>query len=161
MSDYSSLYALAHDLIYLGTDGEPVYSDHFARLNSEVYQQANLLYNRQGSTPEEEAFICLALLTAYEATIYDGGNKRQHIQRLLDRSFQVLPRLEPSLLKVRLLTLCYSEVYDEELSSEARTIIQSWGDPAQYSAEQREAVAELKNVEDNAYPYEVVEEENR
>ena len=116
------------------------------------------MYNRQGSTPEEEAFICLALLTAYEATIYDGGNKRQHIQRLLDRSFQVLPRLEPSLLKVRLLTLCYSEVYDEELSSEARTIIQSWGDPAQYSAEQREAAAELKNVEDNAYPYEVVEE---
>lgn len=158
MSDYSSLYALAHELIYLGSDGQPVYSDYFARLNSEVYQQANQLYNRQGTTHDEEALICLALLTAYEATIYDGGNKRQHIQHLLDRSFQVLPRLQASLLKVRLLTMCYSEVYDEELASEAHDIIRSWGDPACFSAEQTEAAAELKILEDNAYPFEVVEE---
>ena len=31
------LQRAAHDLMYLGMDGSPIYSDHFARLNREVY----------------------------------------------------------------------------------------------------------------------------
>ena len=51
-----SLYALAHELLNLGMDGSPIYSDHFARLNREVYEQALNLYNApEGNTPEEEA----------------------------------------------------------------------------------------------------------
>lgn len=46
MNDHvSSLYALAHELLNLGMDGSPIYSDHFARLNREVYEQALNLYN--------------------------------------------------------------------------------------------------------------------
>ena len=36
----SSLYVRAHELLNLGMDGSPIYSDHFARLNREVYEQA-------------------------------------------------------------------------------------------------------------------------
>lgn len=41
----SSLYVRAHELLNLGMDGSPIYSDHFARLNREVYEQALDLYN--------------------------------------------------------------------------------------------------------------------
>lgn len=35
----SSLYVRAHELLNLGMDGSPIYSDHFARLNREVYER--------------------------------------------------------------------------------------------------------------------------
>ena len=56
MNDHvSSLYTLAHELLDLGMDGSPIYSDHFARLNREVYEQALNLYNSpEGSTPERK-----------------------------------------------------------------------------------------------------------
>lgn len=115
----SSLYVRAHELLNLGMDGSPIYSDHFARLNREVYEQALDLYNTlEGNTPEEEAELCLSILVALNATFYDNGRKQQYIQRLLDRCLNVLDKLPDSLLKVRLLTYCYSEVYEEKLAAE-------------------------------------------
>ena len=35
-SEISTLYSIAHELLYLGMDGAPIYSDHFSRLNREV-----------------------------------------------------------------------------------------------------------------------------
>lgn len=158
MSDHvSSLFSLAHNLITLGIDGSPIYVDHLTRLNREVYEQALDLYGTQGDTPEAEAELCLALLVAFNATMYDNGQKQQHIHQILNRSFAVLPALKPSLLKVRLLTCCYGEVYEEELAQEAHAIIESW-DAGHLTAEQQEAVEELKNIEDNPYPWEVIEE---
>ena len=92
MNDHvSSLYTLAHELLDLGMDGSPIYSDHFARLNREVYEQALNLYNSpEGSTPEEEAELCLSILVALNATFYDNGRKQQYIQRLLDRCWGFL-----------------------------------------------------------------------
>ena len=113
----SSLYVRAHELLNLGMDGSPIYSDHFARLNREVYEQALDLYNTlEGNTPEEEAELCLSILVALNATFYDNGRKQQYIQRLLDRCLNVLDKLPDSLLKVRLLTCCYGEVYEEKLA---------------------------------------------
>lgn len=87
----SSLYVRAHELLNLGMDGSPIYSDHFARLNREVYEQALDLYNTlEGNTPEEEAELCLSILVALNATFYDNGRKQQYIQRLLDRCLNVL-----------------------------------------------------------------------
>lgn len=104
----SSLYVRAHELLNLGMDGSPIYSDHFARLNREVYEQALDLYNTlEGNTPEEEAELCLSILVALNATFYDNGRKQQYIQRLLDRYLNVLDKLPDSLLKVRLLT-CFN-----------------------------------------------------
>ena len=54
----------AHDLMYLGMDGSPVYNDDLSRRNGEVYRLTTALYNSgvKGSTVEEQANVCLALL---------------------------------------------------------------------------------------------------
>lgn len=154
----NSLYTLAHQLLTLGTDGTPIYSDHFGHLNHEVHEQALALYGTQpGNTPEAEAELCLSLLLAFNATIYDNGHKQQYIQTILDRSWDVLPKLAPSLLKVRLLTYCYSEVYEEELAEEAHAIICTW-QKEELTLEQVEIIEELANFEENQYPWEVMED---
>lgn len=154
----NSLYSLAHQLLTLGMDGTPIYSDHFAELNREVYKQALALHDVQpGNTPEAEAELCLSMLIAFNATIYDNGCKQQYIQEILDRSWEVLPKLVPSLLKVRLLTYCYGEVYEEELAIEARAIINTWK-KEELTLEQVEIIEELANFEENQYPWEVIED---
>ena len=158
MNDHvSSLYALARKLLNLGMDGSPIYCDCFARLNREVYEQALNLYNHpEGNTPEEEAELCLSVLVALNATFYDNGRKQQYIQHILDRCRNVLGRLPDSLLKVRLLTYCYGEVYEEKLADEAHSIINTW-DVSSLTPEQTEVIAELKNLEENQYPFEIVD----
>ena len=151
-----SLYTLAHQLLTLGMDGSPIYADQFTRLNRDVYEQALHLYGTRGNTVEEEAELCLGLLVAFAATIYDNGRKQQYVQNILDRSWDVLPKLPPSLLKVRLLTYCYGEVYDDELAKEAHGIIDTW-DLASLTSEQQEAIAEFRNIVDNPYPWECVD----
>ena len=74
----------------------------------------------------------------------------------LNRALNVLPLIPASLLKVRLLTYCYGEVYAEELAKEAHVIIDSWG-TFRLTAEQEEAIEELKNIEENPYPWEEAE----
>ncbi|MEL5892645.1 UpxZ family transcription anti-terminator antagonist [Bacteroides sp. GD17] len=151
----STLYALAHELLYLGTDGKPIYSDDFTRLNREVYQLANELYSCCGATPEEEAKLCLSLLMAYNATAYDNGDKQEHIQGVLDRCWEVLDKLSPSLLKVQLLTYCHEAVYEKELADQAYSIIDTW-DKAALTSEQMEAVEELENTINYKYTYKIV-----
>jgi len=124
-------------------------------LNRDVYERAIELYNTRGTTVEEEAELCLGLLVAFAATIYDDGSKQECIQSVLDRSWEVLPKLSPSLLKVRLLTYCYSECYDEELAKEAHEIINTWN-KEELTLEQTETIVELKNFEENPYPFEEV-----
>lgn len=55
-SQITALYTLAHELLYLGSDGSPIYSDHFSRLNGDVLSRANT-YIPSCSTDEEEA-VC-------------------------------------------------------------------------------------------------------
>lgn len=154
-SNSSSLFSLAHHLLTYGLDGSPIYADQFTRLNRDVYERAIELYNTRGTTVEEEAGLCLGLLVAFAATIYDDGSKQECIQSVLDRSWEVLPKLSPSLLKVRLLTYCYSECYDEELAKEAHEIINTWN-KEELTLEQTETIVELKNFEENPYPFEEV-----
>ena len=153
-SNSSSLFSLAHHLLTYGLDGSPIYADQFARLNRDVYERAIELYNTRGTTVEEEAELCLGLLAA---TIYDNGSKQEYVQNVLDRSWEVLPKLSPSLLKVRLLTYCYGEFYDESLAKEAHEIINTWN-REELTLEQAEIVEELKDFEENQYPWEEVEE---
>lgn len=154
-SNSSSLFSLAHHLLTYGLDGSPVYADQFTCLNRDVYERAIELYNTRGTTVEEEAELCLGLLVAFAATIYDNGSKQECIQSVLDRSWEVLPKLSPSLLKVRLLTYCYSEFYDESLAKEAHEIINTWN-KAEFTSEQLEIIKELQNFEENPYPFEEV-----
>lgn len=68
-SEIDSLCALSHELLYLGLDGEPIYSDRFRQLNTDVYHRCEHLFGSHGRTLEEEASLCIALLTGYNATI--------------------------------------------------------------------------------------------
>lgn len=147
----------AHTLMYLGMDGEPLYSDDFCRQNKEVLLKSDSLFAAKSSDIEEEANLCLALLMGYNATIYNYGDKEQKKQEILVRAYDVLERLPDSLLKVRLLTYCYGETYEEALLQSARKIVDGWGQ-ASLTSEQIEAVEELRNIEENPYPWEYVDE---
>ena len=154
-----ALQRAAHELMYLGMDGSPVYSDDLSRRNGEVYRMTMALYNSgaKGSTTEEQANVCLALLMGYSASFIDHGENQKHVQEVLDRCWDILDALPTSLLKLRLLTACYGEVFDEPLADEARAIIASW-DSASLTPEQKEAIAEFQNVVDNPYPWEYIDE---
>lgn len=127
-SQIDALRQLTHELLYLGMDGEPIYADRFRQLNSDVYNQAEALYWQKARNDEEEATLCVTLLKAYSATIYDRGDKGEKVQILLDRSWEVLNKISDSLLKCQLLVVCYGETFDEELAKEARAIMDGWGD---------------------------------
>ena len=159
MNDLTSrpleLQHAAHELMYLGMDGEPVYSDTFCRLNKEVLVKSDSLFSAQSSDVEEEANLCLALLMGYNATIYDDGDKELKKQVILDRIYNVLEELPDSLLKVRLLSYTYGEVYEEFMLQEAHAIIDSWNKEI-FTIEQMEVMKDLKNIEDNPYPFEEI-----
>ena len=154
-----TLQRAAHDLMYLGMDGSPVYSDDLSRRNGEVYRLTTALYNSgvQGSTVEEQANVCLALLMGYNASFIDHGEKQKHVQEVLDRCWDILEVLPASLLKLRLLTAWYGEVFDEPSADEGSAIIDSWNS-ASLTSGQREAIEEFQNVVDNPYPWEYVDE---
>ena len=153
-----ALQRAAHDLMYLGMDGSPVYSDDLSRRNGEVDRLTTALYNSgvKGSTIEEQASVCLALLMGYSASFVDHGEKRKHIQEVLDRCWDILDALPTSLLKLRLLTACYGEVFDESLADEGRAIIASW-DSVSLTSDQQEAITEFQNMVDNPYPWEYID----
>ncbi len=127
MNDLTSraleLQHAAHELMYLGMDGEPVYSDTFCRLNKEVLVKSDSLFSAQSSDVENR--ICL-----------------------------VLEQLSTSLLKVRLLIYTYGEVYEDSMLQEAHSIINNWS--LTLTAEQTTIMEELKNIEENPYPFEVL-----
>ena len=125
-SQIDALCHITHELLNLGFDGSPIYSDRFCELNLEVYRQSEDLYTRRSSNIEEEVWLCYALLSGFHATIYDNGNKNKKIQTLLDRSWKVLDQLSASLLKCQLLVACYAETFDDELAKEAHEIINAW-----------------------------------
>ena len=152
-----ALQRAAHDLMYLGMDGSPIYSDDLSRRNGEVYRLTTALYDSgvKGFTVEEQANVCLALLMGYSTSFIDHGDKQKHIQEVLDRCWDILDTLPASLLKLRLLTACYGEVFDEPLADEGRAIIASW-DSELLTSEQQEAIAEFQNVVDNPYPWELL-----
>jgi len=153
----NELYRTAHELLYLGINGEPVYADRFSQLNADVYQQSEALVSERGSHAEEEASLCVALLTGYKATFCNHGDKDDKIQSLLDRSWEVLNKLPASLLKCQLLVACYAEVFDEELAAEAHTIISSWIGK-ELSDEEQEIIDDLHGLEENPYPWNEIEE---
>ena len=158
-AETAALQRAAHELMYLGVDGSPIYSDDLSRRNSEVYRLTTALYDSdtKGRTVEEQANVCLALLMGYSASFIDHGEKQKHVQEVLDRCWDILEVLPASLLKLRLLTACYGEVFDEPLADEGRAIIASW-DSSSLTTERQEAIAEFLNVIDNPYPWEEVKD---
>ena len=156
-SRIESLRQLIHELLHLGVDGSPIYSDRFTQLNKDVLVQSDALFSLRGSNPNEEASLCLVLPDGYSATIYDCGDKEQKKQAILDRSCLVLDQLPASLLKCQLLIACYAEVFEEELVQEAHAIIDGWSD-RELSREENEVIEILKELEENQYPNSEIED---
>ena len=77
-------------------------------------------------------------------------------RQVLDRAYNILEQLPASLLKVRLLTYCYGEIYEEGLLQEAHSIMDKW-DKGTLTSEQAEVMEELKNIEENQYPFEILD----
>ncbi|WP_455584177.1 UpxZ family transcription anti-terminator antagonist [Bacteroides sp.] len=154
------LQRLAHQLLFFEDDA-PLYSDDFCRQNSAVLALSDTLYTLWSAAdslpPEEDAEVCLALLMGYNATIYGDATKQCHIQQTLDHCWKVLPHLSASLRKLRLLTYCYGEVYDEALAREARDILNSW-QGRELTVEEREISTLLNNMQENPYPWKEIEE---
>ena len=69
----------------------------------------------------------------------------------------MLQSLNASLLKLSILTYCYGEVFDDDLSREAHSIIDSWGERA-LSGDECEIAEQLRSLEENPYPNWEVEE---
>lgn len=149
MNQVRELQSISHELLYLGIDGTPIYTDRFCQLNTEVFRLSESLFDRKGETDEEEASLCLALLMGYRATAYSDSNKEAKIQEILDRAFIVLDHLGDSVLKCRLLLSCYGEVFDEELIEDIRRIVDGWGGGRQLSSEEETVVEALKELEDS------------
>ena len=153
------LQRAAHDLMYLGMDGSPVYSDDLSRRNGEVYRLTMALYRSgvKGTTIEEQANVCLALLMGYSASFVDHGEKQRHVQKVLDCCWDVLDALPASLLKLRLLTACYGEVFDESFGRRGPFHHRLLGFLITYSRTAG-SVDEFQNVTDNPYPWEYIDE---
>ena len=153
------LQRAAHDLMYLGMDGSPIYSDDLSRRNSEVYRLTTTLYNSGtwGTTVEEQANVCLALLKGYSASFIDHGEKQQHVQEVLRRCWDTLDTLPSSLLNSVCLRLVMERFSMSLWPTRAVLSLLSWS-VASLTAEQQEAVDEFQNVTDNPYPWEYIDE---
>lgn len=152
ISQVQELQLLARELLCLGDGGTPIYTDHFRQLNKEILCLSDSLFSKKCASLEEEGQLCIALLMAYNATIYDSGDKEGKKQILLNRAFAIFELLSVSLLKCQLLTYCYGEVFDEELAKEAHEIIDGWNG-REYSMEELEVMGVLQILEENQYPF--------
>lgn len=138
----------AHRLIAMNADGLPLYHEKVTSLSREITREATTLFPSHGQNPREEAEICLALLMAYNTSIYAPFDRWRQAQEILNRAQAILPLLGNSPLKARLLTWCFAEIEDEALLGEARSIIASWNS-RHHDAEQLEAIGDLELFEEN------------
>ncbi len=140
------------ELMNIGVGDTPVYADRFVLLNDYVYRQAENLFRKRTLSDEDEAAVCISLLKAYNATIYDHGDKAEKIRLVLLRSWVVLDKLPDSPLKCRLLIACYAETYDESLARESCDIMDKWSGSS-LKMERLELQNELRLIKENQYPY--------
>lgn len=146
-----SLQCTSCRLLSLGEQSEDIYADDLFRLDKEVVDLTASLFGKKGTTLEEEASLCLALLMGYSACMYVAHRERK-VQSVLNRCWNILDKLPASFLKCRLLVFCYGETYEEELAEEAYTIMKDWGG-SDLTEEKQEMKEYLKALRECAYPH--------
>lgn len=72
-----------------------------------------------GSTPEEEGELALAILMGYSVAIRNARN----VQLALERAKKVMPRLTDEVLKCKLAVFCYVEIPNEELAELIKALL--------------------------------------
>ena len=101
----------------------PVYTnvDEWQEMQRELALCMNELVRQDGSTPEEEAEIVLAILMGYTLAVRNP----LHIDMALARAERVLPLLDDSVLKCHLAAFCYAETGDEELADAVSALMEA------------------------------------
>lgn len=122
-----ALQSKAHQLIHLGDKEGVAYADDLSRLNREVHELINVLWNKKGKTVEEEARICLVLLMGYSVSMYANPSDVEKRQCVIDRACSVLEKLPAGLLKCQLLV-------------EAKEIMKGWSE-RELNEQEKEVVA--------------------
>ena len=115
------LRRVATRLAYFQDDGEYSYVDKFEEVTSWISRTCRELINVRGATVEEEAELCLSILTGYSTTVREEDN----IRHVILRSKQALAHLADTPLKCQLLIYCYFETDDYGLVDIARRIMKS------------------------------------
>lgn len=95
-----------HQLLPVGSNIGYVYADDLSALNYSIHTQIDELYSQRGSTIEQEAALCSAILTGYSVSMYSNAEDESKKQRTLVRSQELLQILSPSSLKEQLLAIC-------------------------------------------------------
>lgn len=100
------LQSLADNLLHVGNKGGYLYADDLSLLHREIHERINELYSQKGKTPEQEAALCLALLTGFGVSIYANPEDEAKKQVILHRSQKLLTVILPSPLRQQLLAIC-------------------------------------------------------
>lgn len=101
-----NLQSLADSLLHVGDKGGYIYADDLSLLNKEIHERMNELYSQYGKTPEQEAALCLAILTGYSVSMYANPEDEVKKQTILNRSRKLLNLISPSPLQQQLLAIC-------------------------------------------------------
>ncbi len=111
---------VAAKLLY-GEQGMPFTDvEEWNRMQVFLSKELDKLVREEGSTPEEEAELALAILMGYTVAI----RKPQQIDLALARAERVFSLLPDSLLKCKLAVFCYLECRDEELLETAWRLLE-------------------------------------
>ena len=101
------LYDRAYELIHLGDTDGMVYIDDFTRLNKEIYELINQLWNKHGKTVEEESRLCSALLMGFSVSMYANPTDEKKRDAVMERAERVLEKLDHPELKELLSALSF------------------------------------------------------
>ncbi len=111
---------VAAKLLY-GEQGMPFTDvEEWNRMQVFLSKSLEKLVRKEGSTPEEEAEVALAILMGYTVAI----RKPQQIDLALARAERSFPLLADGLLKCKLAVFCYLECRDEELLETAHRLLE-------------------------------------
>lgn len=94
-------------LLHVGDKDGYKCADDLSQLNKEIHNIINELYFQRGATPEQEASLCLAILTGYNVAMYAHTEDEVRRQAMLARSRKLLEILPPSPQKQQLSAMCY------------------------------------------------------
>lgn len=127
MNLIDELYQSDQLLLNLGKEGFTIPLTDFYLLNKKVFSLANELYTTKYSSLESKGKAYLSILIAYNLCIHFADVRKERIQNILNKISQLLPQLQPSILKAELLLWLYEIVKDRNILLDARQIIVSWG----------------------------------
>lgn len=100
------LHNLADRLLHIDDKEGYLYVDNFSEINKEIHNKINDLYPRNGKTPEQEAYLCLAILMGYSVSMYANPDDEDKKRIILIRSQKIMDILPASQLKQQLSAVC-------------------------------------------------------